>query len=331
MKNVTLSDIARKTGYSVNTVSHALKNKPDISDETKKYIIKVANQMGYIGNLSASALRSGKTMSIAIIVSDISNPHFSIMVKEMETRLREYGYTAFIMNTGEDEALEHAAIVSALSKKTDGIILCPVQKKRDNIDFLEKKEIPYVLFGRRTNNLTSSYVLCDDIHGGFAAAEHLIKLNHREILFLNAPEYISSAKDRLAGIRSAFQAYSIPEEHLHISTIGITGKNHNIPKALKVHESCTGIICFSDILALETCHYLKLQGKTVPNDVSVIGFDNIASKYRFPLMLTSVSSSKTKMSIQAVDTLMNIIKGESTTIRLILHTEVISRESTKAL
>ena len=106
MKRVTLADIANKCGVSVNTVSHALKDKPDISKKTTEYIKKTADEMGYIQNSSASFLRSGKSKSIAIIVGDISNPHFSIMIKEMEETARDHGYTCFVLNTDENVDIE---------------------------------------------------------------------------------------------------------------------------------------------------------------------------------------------------------------------------------
>ncbi len=331
MKKITLSDIAAKTGFSVNTISHALKNKPDISEATKEIIVKTANEMGYIQNSSASALRSGKSKSVAIIVGDISNPHFSIIVKEMESKLREYGYNAFVINTDENEELERAAIISAISKNVDGILICPVQKTTKNIDFLNSGSLPYVLFGRTFNSPYSSYVICDDKQGGFAAAEHLINLNHKNILFINASSYISSAKDRLCGILSAFEKYKIDKNLLKTEECYITGNFELVTEILNKHSDCTGIICFSDLIAMEVCHALKVLGKSVPDDISVIGFDNIASKYYFPLMLTSVTSSKTKMSIKSVDTLMDIIEGNSDNIHHILNTHVVVRESTKKI
>ena len=141
MKRVTLADIAKKCGVSVNTVSHALKDKPDISKKTTERIKKTAEKMGYIQNASASFLRSGFSKSIAIIVGDISNPHFSIMIKEMEQAARTEGYTCFVLNTDENEDLEKEAIVAAISKNVDGIVICPTQKSTKNIEFIKKSGI----------------------------------------------------------------------------------------------------------------------------------------------------------------------------------------------
>lgn len=328
MKTVTLADIARETGYSVNTISHALNDKSDISDKTKQYIVQTARDMGYIANSAASSLRSGKSKSVAIIVGDISNPHFAILIKEMEHHLREYGYNAFILNTDEDEQLEHDAIVSAISKKVDGILLCPVQKSRRNLTFLQKCKIPYILFGRRFSQDSSGYIICDDFNGGYIAAQHLIDLNHRQILFIHAPLYISSAQERLDGIQKAVAACN--ECQLKAVEISTMGSIDNVQMILKAHPQCTGIICFSDMIALQVCHVLKLMNRRVPEDVSVIGFDNIVSKFYFPLMLSSVTSSKTNMSVQVVDKLMNIIDSDLAAVpQIVLPTKIVMRESTQ--
>lgn len=328
MKNVTLADIARITGYSINTVSHALNNRSDISEKTKRYIAKTAEEIGYIANVNASALRSGKSKSVAIIVGDISNPHFSIMIKEIEERLCEYEYNAIIMNTDEDETKEFTAIKSAISKNVDGIIICPAQKSRANVDFLNKSGMPYILIGRHFDDKSTSYVVCDDVNGGFAAAEYFIKKGHKKILFLNAPLYISSAKERLKGIKKAFESYNCNMENLLYKEISTTENTESMLKILEKNRECTAIICFSDLVGMQVCNLLKRENKEIPHDISVMGFDNIASKFMFPLMLTSVTSSKTKMSISAVKGIMGLINGENSSYQVVLETKVVEREST---
>ncbi len=329
MKNITLADIAAATGFSINTVSHALNDKPDISKKTKEYIRKVADDMGYIANVAAGALRSGKSKSVAIIVGDISNPHFSSMIKEMEAALRTYNYSAIIMNTNEDEALEKSAIISAISKSVDGILLCPTQKSTKNITFLNETGVPFILFGRYFQDVGTHYVVCDDNHGGFITADYLFKNGHRDILFINTFRYISSANDRLQGIQTAFKEHGIPTKHLHYAEVPAANNTEHIPYILEQHKDCSAIICFSDLIAMQVCHILKQEGRQVPQDVAIIGFDNIASKFFLPLMVTSVSSSKTKMSLETVHAIMNIIDTKpSTFFQKMLPTKLIEREST---
>ena len=328
MKNITLADIAAKTGFSINTVSHALHDNPDISQKTKDYIIKTANEIGYIANSSASSLRSGKTKSIAIICGDISNPYFSIVIREMEITLKNYGYTSFIINTDENQKIEKNAIISAISRGADGIVLCPVQQSSENIDFIKSKKMPYILIGRRFDE-TSSYVVCDDENGGKLAATHLFDEGRKKFLFLNGPSYISSANERLFGIKSAFKAANVPLENLCVEEISITTEQ-TIKTLLSKHSDCDAVICFSDLIAMHVCHCLKEEEKNVPQDTSVIGFDNIASNFYFSPMLSSVTSSKRKMASFAIETLMKMIETDDLTpINKIFKTRLILRETTK--
>lgn len=328
MKKITLADIAAKTGYSINTVSHALHDKPDISQKTKKYIIKVADEIGYIANNSAGALRSGKTKNIAIILGDISNPHFSILIKEIETQLRLKGYNAFIINTEENQEYEKKAIISAISKGIDGIILCPVQKSKKNIEFLDKQNVPYVLIGRYFDN-NSNYVICDDVNSGKIAAMHLFKENRKRILFLNGAMHISSAKERLLGIETAYKEANIPLNLLSVMEVDITNTKNTVDKLLASHNKYDAIICFNDLIALQVCHFLNKNNKSVPEEISVIGFDDIASKFYFTPMLSSVTSSKRNMSQLAVGILMDILSGKNNApSNIVLETRLVHRDTT---
>ncbi|MCI8361455.1 MAG: LacI family transcriptional regulator [Clostridiales bacterium] len=331
-KTVTLRDIAVATGFSINTVSHALKEKPDISKQTRALIQKTAQEMGYIGNASASFLRSGISKTIAIILGDISNPHFSIMVREIETYIRELGYTPFILNTDEDEENEYKAILSAVQKNVDGIILCPVQRSRENIRFLQKTGVPFVLIGRRFAGEDADYVVCDDENGGYIAAKYLLELGHRDILFLNGPLHISSAAERLQGYQRAFKEMGVAcrPELIYSGSSQAGGWGDVLAQALKQHPSVTALLAFSDLIAWESILALKNMGLRVPKDISVMGFDDIQSRFRFPVLLTTVSSSKRTMATAAAELLLKKIQ-EDAREQIVLKTKLIVRESTRAL
>lgn len=279
-------------------------------------------------NISAAALRSGKTKNIAIILGDISNPHFSIIIKEIEHKLREEGYNAFILNTEERQDFEKTAIISAISKGVDGIILCPVQESKENIEFLDKKGVPYVLIGRRFDE-NSNYVICDDKNSGKIAAMHMFKENRRKILFLSGPPHISSAKERLEGILEAYREAEISEDNLSVVEVDITNTEKTIENILSEHLGFESVICFNDLIAMQVCHCLKELNQKVPQDVSVIGFDDIASKFYFTPMLSSVTASKRKMSHLAVKILIEAISEETITPQnIVLETALVHRDTT---
>jgi len=328
----TLKDIAIKTGYTVNTISRALKNKEDISLDTRKLIQETAKDMGYISNSIAGALRSGFTNTFAVILGDISNLYFSIIVKEIEKTARKSGYTTFIINTEENHKLEREAITSALQKKVDGIIICPTQRSRNNIELLKKSAVPFVLLGRYYSDIDTDYVISDDINGGYLATKHLIERGHRRILFINGPGYISSATERQIGYENALNEHCIPVCRELIREVQLTS-GYSIKMIRKLVEEgiqFTAVFAFSDMLAWEAVWELQNMGYKVPQDIAVIGFDNIQSKMIFPFPLSTINSYKEKTAQRAVNILLKKIQNNSCNkyFNEIIETSLVIREST---
>lgn len=196
---VTLKDISQRTGFSVNTVSRTLKGKEYIAEDTRRTILDAAKELGYIGNSLAGALRSGLTGTVAVVISDVSNPLFGIMVKDIEDALAEHNYCAFVLNTGENIEQEERALHLALSKKVDGVIWCPTREREETLHLLRANSTPFVLMGRHFQHAEVDSVVWDDEKGGMLATRHLLERGHRNILLLNGPDYISSARERLEG------------------------------------------------------------------------------------------------------------------------------------
>lgn len=329
--SVTLKDIAAATGFSANTVSRALADKSDISEETKEVIRKKAEEMGYISNALASFLRSGVSRNISIIVGDISNPHLSVMVKEMQMLLQKKGYNSIIFNTEENPEMERQAITVSISQNVDGIIICPAPGGEANIGLLRHYGKPFVLIGRRIREETS-YVICDDETSGYLATRFLIDMGHREILFLNGPKEISSAAERLSGYCRALQESGIPYNSRLVHTVPVTaGKGtERMRRALAGEQSYTAVLAFSDILAWQIICILEELEKKVPKDCSVIGFDNI--RFTYPLRLTSISSSKTTMARKCVGILLKQLEGKGDRKeQIVLETGIVHGDTVKKI
>lgn len=332
-EKVTLKTIADTTGYSVNTVSRALKNMPDISEETRKLIQEEARKLGYIGNALASAMRSGLTNTVAVILSDIANPHFAIIVKDIVEYLRQFQYTAFVMTTNEDPELEIQAIRAALSRNVDGIIICPTQQTADNVMFLKQSGIPFVLIGRYFKEIETNYVICNDKMGGYQATKYLIHLGHQDILFLNGDPYISSSIDRQAGYGQALEEAGFAVRGSLVCNVPVLGKfDHYFEQIFSNGVRFTAVIAFSDMLAWELMDYLEASGYSVPRDMSVIAFDDLQSRYVLPFQLASVTSHKEKMSHSAARILMHRISepDEEVLEKIVLPTKVVQRNSCAA-
>lgn len=334
-QKATLKDIAQKTGYSVNTVSRALRNKDDIAQETREKIKQVALELGHINNTLASALRLGYTNTIAVILGDISNPHFSIMMKEIEGCAREQGYASFLLNTSEDEALELASIQLALNKSVDGILLCPTQKSARNVEYLRATGVPFVLIGRHFETLDTDYVVCNDELGGYQATKLLLEQGHRRILMLHGPNYISSARERLAGYRRAHEACGVPVDEALVQEAPVTVDDCRalLNGALQTPCGFTAVFVFSDLLAWDVWSCLRERNLHVPGDCSLIGFDHIQSRLSVPFKLTSVSSHKGRMSTEAANLLIRKIKADKplACAHLVIDTSIAQGETVRGL
>lgn len=329
---VTLRDIAAATGVTMNTVSRALKGREDISARTRLLIQREARRMGYIPDALAASLRSGKTKTVSVIIPDISDPLFAIMVRDIETRLKERDFDLFIQNTDEDDELERRAVMAAIGKKIDGIIICPCQKSAANIAIMSGNGIPFVLMCRRFPRGSHDYVVADDVRGGYLATRHLIQRGHRDILFLGAPAYISSARERLQGYRQALKEAGIANRGALVREVPIKGGEctRALQALVKDRVRFSSIFCFSDLMAWEAISFLQSKGLSVPGDIAIVGFDDIQSRLFYPYPLTSVGYGKKTIADLSVDTLLRIIEAPARRLRVqrVVEVKLIERRST---
>ena len=312
-RKVTLKDIAEATGFSVNTVSRALRGEKNIAPATLKKIQDAQSRMGYISNTLASSLRKGYTNTISVILGDVSNPFFGVVMREIEARARMYGYSSFLQTTSENEGLELDMIQSAINKSVDGILICPCQKSDRNIRYLASLEIPFVVMGRRFDTIETDYVVCNDELGGYQATRALIEKGHRRILMLQGPPYISSARERLAGYLRAHAEAGIEPDPRLIREGSVMGKDNEAmyERIMAEQLGFTAAFAFSDLIAWDFQGFLRSRGYSVPEDFSLVGFDNIHSRLPVPLNVTSIDSNMEKVSIEAVDMLVRRMRTQS--------------------
>jgi LacI family transcriptional regulator len=199
----------------------------------------------------------------------------------------------------------------AIGKKIDGIILCPCQKDQSSIEMLKSNGVPFVLIGRRFPRDDIDYVLADDAEGGYLATRHLIETGRRRVLFLNGPGYISSARERLAGYRRALEEQGMPYacELVREVAIKVGECTRVLREVVEQKLQFSGVMCFSDLMAWEAIYQLQSLKMRVPEDVAVVGFDDIQSRLFYPYPLSSVGYSKRGIARKAVGILLNKIGG----------------------
>lgn len=325
-QRITLRDIANATGYSVNTISKALRDTADLSAQTKASIRETARSMGYVMNDMASALRSGYSGVLALIVSDISNPFFGILCKEIEQQAAKHGYTVIVFNTEEQEDREDRAIRTVLSKNVDGILLTPSQHSTKSIELLLQWNKPCVLVGRYFSHLPTDAVLFDDENGGYLAGKHLVEQGYRRILMLNAPSN-SSAAQRAKGFCRAIEEAAVTGKVVTLDS-PLGGVSRVLAQEYTQFQF-DAIFAYSDLLAMEAVSCLPEMGID-PYSIGIVGFDDIQSRLALPFPLTSVSAGKAAFGDALITLLMSRINGDTDAppTHKVLPTQLVIRKST---
>lgn len=328
---VTLKDIAQRTGFSINTVSLVVNGKGSVAEKTRKIIEDCAKELGYVTNYSAKKLRLGSSHILALIIDDLINPYFSAIADEIITYASKYNYMVSIFVNKGDYYQEKNAISYAISLGADGILWMPTQDKSDSASLLSKSGIPYVLIDRtfdETNRNLS--VIYDETRIGHLSAEHLILNGHSSVIFLNSEENLYSSKYRLRGIISAFSTYGKGFNYDNVFNLpmNVHSYRHFFSERIKeIAQKCTAIICYNDYIAAETAYYLSTLGLSVPNDISLIGFGNIQKNMSFLPKLTTIDSMEKRISMVAVDMLIDKINGKTPQAQTILPVSLVEGSS----
>lgn len=303
-----MKDIAHATGYTVNTVSHALKDLPDISPETRRKIQETARDMGYVRNTMASALRSGRSHTLALIVGDLDNPKFAIMAGDIEAAARKLKYSLIILCAHENGEMEYQAIRTAIGRQVDGIILNPCQENDHCIAQLNASGIPYVLIERYFDEHNVDTVICDGEEGGYLAAMHLLAQGHQKIAHFHGNLRLSGATARHAGFLRAAEA--LPAGSARCLPLASGEENARAVEALRT-ESFTGFFIFNDMALWDILAHLR-EDCAVRERAAFVGFDNIQGKLTFPVPLCSIDPSSTALCEATVALLHRRIQGEKT-------------------
>lgn len=304
---VTQKVIAKMAGVSVNTVSRALNNKPDVNAETKHRILKIVKEMGYTPNLVARSLKTGETRTIGVIVSDITNPFFSLVIHGIEDKVQKKGYSIILCNANENYVREEKAMKLLVQKRVDGILVTPVEKKTRDIFYLQEMKVPFVLVARHLKIPDLSYVVADDVLGGFLATEHLIKKGHRKIMYVAGPSHVTTVQERLNGYKKALAQYGIRfEEELVRFTNAKSEDGYRVMKdVLSKRLDFTAIGVFNDYLALGMMKAVRERGLRIPDDVAIVGYDDIEFASLAVVPLSSVRIPKYELGYKAAEILLN--------------------------
>jgi LacI family transcriptional regulator len=337
-KIITIKHIAKIAGVSFSTVAKALRDDPAVNIKTREKVQKIADEIDYYPNLLAKGLKNKKTKTIGIILNDLKNPFYSDIYKVIGDILNERDYTMLLCDSNYNQRLEKKNIITMLSKGVEGIIISPVNENSENINLILKSNLKTVFIDSLPEYPNINYVYVNHEKAAFLAAEHLIKNGHKEILLLNGPSELSSSQHFLRGYFQALAQYQIQslDELVTFNEISIESGYHTMKEmykkkiAQKIRYSA--IMTLSDLLAIGVYEAAKEMHLKIPDEVSIIGYDNIfATKYINP-PLTTVHQPKNRTGINSINILLKQISGESLSFqKMIIDPNLIKRESVKKI
>lgn len=321
--SATLKDIAKKTGFSVSTVSRVLhdkKKKYKISNETHRIVILAAEKLGYRINKLARGLRLKRTHEVGVVAPDIANPFFSALIKDIATELRKEGYNFILYDSDENISIERAAIRSLMEKRVDGLIIASVGQDYAHIQSVRDAEIPLVMVDRCFDALDVDSVSVDNVKGALLAVNHLLKEGHIRIAFIQGLPGTYANDARLKGYRQALENANVPIDNQLIVGDDFRSLNGYLETKhlLKLSSPPTAIFTAGDLIALGALEAIRENGYQIPKDISLITFDDpVFTSYLSPA-LTAIEQPISKMAEMAVAMLFRQIRNRNNEQRKVL-------------
>ncbi|MER9934175.1 LacI family DNA-binding transcriptional regulator [Mesorhizobium sp. M0088] len=335
-RRVTIVDVAREAGVGISTVSNALAGKDIVRLKTRNKVIRIAERLGYRASPMAQALRSRRTMAIGVLVADVANPSYPDFVRGIEDVALREGCTLLLCNTDGDEERQLEQMQSLIDRQVDGMVLLSPHCDSDRVRNLLNKGVPYVLVQRRSDRYEDNYVGGDNEAGIRAAVEHLAGLGHRRIAFVCGPAMSSAVAERLAAYRSAIKRLKLDEADDLVlpNDYGIEAGHIAGAHFLGMANPPSAIIASNDMNALGILDIAAERGLSVPQDLSVIGYDDIALAKLERINLTTIRLPKREMGVAAAEALMDLISKDADARlprRTLFPTNLIVRKSTGPL
>ncbi|HUC84695.1 MAG TPA: LacI family DNA-binding transcriptional regulator [Candidatus Acidoferrales bacterium] len=332
---VRLKDIAQLAGVSVMTVSKALRDEPDVSAETKSKIKALAQQVGYVPDSSAQGLRTKTTKLLGLVIPATTNPVYARMVFAIEERAHELGYDVLLAQTLNSPDREDTCLRRLLSRRVDGLLITPVYRfEAEARIYMEiaARKIPTVLLGPPApfcRNFLSIEI--EEVAASFNVTRHLIELGHRQVAYFTGPPAAPWAHERFDGYRRALREAGLEVDDKLVFAAGGTIEDGAKAAAQMLNEGCcpTAVQTASDSVAIGCAETLLRQGLKIPEDVSIAGFGNIMAAQYYRIPLTTVRQPKYRLGVAAIETIMQLVRGEKAASRR-LPAELVLRQSTAA-
>ena len=332
----SVKDVAAAAGVSLGTVSNVL-NRPDrVSTSTRTRVQQAMAELGFVRNESARQLRAGTSRTLAYVMLDASNPFFTDVAQGIETAAESADLSLVLCNSGNGAPREEAHLAVLQQQRVQGILVTPVNPESPVLEEVRRRGTPLVIVDRTRGDRSFCSVAVDDQLGGRLAVEHLVDRGHTRVAFIGGPLHLGQVRDRLEGARQAWAAAGLPADDLVVlatETLDVhEGRNagqrlSGLPKSRRP----TAAFCANDLLALGLLQQAIGSGTRVPEQLAIVGYDDIVFAAAAAVPLTSVRQPRQELGHTAAELVLDEATNHDHEHRQVLFTpELVARESTRA-
>jgi LacI family transcriptional regulator len=311
--SVSVKDVAQRAGVSLGTVSNVLNRPERVGVATRERVLAAIDELGFVRNEAARQLRAGQSRTIGLLVLDVGNPFFTDMAAGVERAAALAGLSVVLCNSGEDAEREDRYLSLLQEQRAYGILVTPVTEKYTRIDEIRKRGTPTVLVDRGSSRRQCS-VSVNDIVGGELAGAHLLAQGHERIAFAGGPFKINQLADRLAGLRRAYQSAGVSEEKIvFVETESLrvaSGRDAGERiLAMPARRRPTAVFCGNDLVALGLLQEFTRQQVSVPDEIAIVGYDDIDFAAAAAVPLTSIRQPRAQLGQAATELLIEEVSA----------------------
>lgn len=325
----TLQDVAKRAGVSTMTVSRVINNSGYINKKTRERVELAIAELGYVPNALARSLRFKQTKTLALIISDITNPFFTTLARGVEDIASEQGFSVIFCNTDESRNKESEYLNVVIQKQVDGVLLVPAYSSIESSKFLQDCGVPFVVLDRRVPGLDVDMVRCDSEQGAYQIISHLLDLGHQRIAALSGPREVTTAADRIAGYRRALTERGLEGEAIEYYGEFTVKSGYEMATRALASAAPTALFGANNFIVIGAMRALKEANLRVPEDISVVTFDDLLEAIGVDSTLTVIRQPAYDIGRRATSLLLDRLSGAAPTAPqdIILPTQLIARGS----
>lgn len=311
----SIHDVAKEAGVSVATVSKVINNYPDVSDKTRKKVSQTIKRLKYHPNVAARGLVKGRSWTVGVfLTTPFTNPFVTELLEGIKTALQNSGYDLLHLSTRFDDP-SYSFVEHCLSRNVDGVVGFGVDRNDPHLEELLDSDIPTMFVDADIRGRRAGYITTENKAGIMQAVEHLTELGHSRIAFVSGELNKAVGVLRHEGYVEGMKMHKLPvqSDYVKVSDYSMEGGTRAMTELLELKERPTAVICTSDMMAFGAINVIHRSGLSVPEDISVIGFDNTYYSEIFSPALTTVNQNIRSIGSRAIETLIAMIENSEFT------------------